>query len=427
MRDLLITLIVFGAVPFILMRPFIGVYVWSWLSYMNPHRFSWGFAYDMPFAAVTAGALLIGLLTTKEKNKFPLNRVTVFWLLFIFWVILSTLFAISFETSVVELKRVIKIQLITLVTLLLITSKKKLDYLIWAIVISLGFFGVKGGVFTVATAGSYRVWGPPDSFIEGNNELALALLMILPLMWYLRSQATNLWVKRVLLISVALTMLSIISSYSRGAFLAAAAVMIMFWLKSSKKLLIGIALVIVAVGTLAFMPAKYIDRMSTIQTYEEDTSAMGRINAWQFAFNLAKDRPLTGGGFGTFTKSLFMTYAPNPLDHHDAHSIYFEVLGEQGFVGLFLFLGMWFFVFRLCSNIIAQTKGDEKYGWANVLARMVQVSIVAYAVGGAFLGLAYFDLPYHLMCIAVLCHSFISKESGTYVRREMTNPVGRML
>ncbi len=410
MRDILVTIIVGGVIPFVLMRPHIGIYLWSWLSYMNPHRFSWGFAYNLPFSAITAGALIIGLLFTKDKNKFPVTSVTIVWLAFLSWVTLSTFTAIDVDMSIVEWERVIKIQLITLFTLVLITSKEKLNGLIWVITLSVGFFGIKGGIFVAATAGSFRVWGPPDSFIGGNNEIALALLMILPFMWYLRSQSSNRWLRHALVIAILLCVLSIISSYSRGAFLASAAVMVMFWMKSNKKLFIGLVLVAVATTVLSFMPSHYLERINTIQSYEEDGSAMGRINAWYFAFNLAVDHPLTGGGFGTFTKELFLLYAPNPVKYHDAHSIYFEVLGEQGFIGLFLFIALWLLSYRTCGNIKKQVSGKENMKWAETLASMTQVSLVAYGVGGAFLGLAYFDLPYHIMAICVLCQMFVNKE-----------------
>lgn len=410
MRDAIVTLIVFGAIPFVLIKPYIGVYVWSWLSYMNPHRFAWGFAYNMPFAAVTAGALIIGFFFTKDKNKFPVTSVTVVWLIFLFWITLSTFTGINVDISIVEWERVMKIQIMTLFTILLINTQKKLNYLIWAISLSIGFFGIKGGVFVAATAGSFRVWGPPGSFIEGNNELALALLMVLPFMWYLKMQSSNRWVRYVLIISILLCILSIISSYSRGAFLASAAVMLMFWMKSNKKFFIGAVLIAVAVAVLSFMPTQYFDRIGTIQSYGEDASAMGRINAWYFAFNLATNHPLTGGGFGAFTQSLFLIYAPDPLDFHDAHSIYFEVLGEQGFIGFFLFLAIWFFSYRTCMNIKKQVRDKENMQWAETLASMSQVSLVAYGVGGAFLGLAYFDLPYHIMTICVLCQMFVNKE-----------------
>ena len=229
-------------------------------------------------------------------------------------------------------------------------------------------------------------------------------------MWYLRTLLQNKWLRLTLIGFIVLCVFSIISSYSRGAFVAMVAVMFIFLMKSNRKIMIGIALVIVAASVISFMQSQYLDRLNTIQNYEDDTSATGRINSWYFAFNLAMDRPLTGGGFGTFTPQLFQIYAPDPLAHHDAHSIYFEILGEQGFVGLFLFLSLWFLCYRTCSNIRKQVREHESLKWADNLAAMSQVSLVAYCVGGAFLGLAYYDLPYHIMTICVLCQLFVNKE-----------------
>jgi probable O-glycosylation ligase (exosortase A-associated) len=137
---------------------------------------------------------------------------------------------------------------------------------------------------------------------------------------------------------------------------------------------------------------------------------MGRINAWHFAINLANDRPILGGGFGTFTRDLFQIYAPNPDDVHDSHSIYFEVLAEQGYVGLILFLLIFYLTLRSCKWIIRHSKNDESRKWAYDLAAMIQVSLIGYAVGGAFLGLAYFDLPYNLVAIVVITRLIISEQ-----------------
>ena len=108
-----------------------------------------------------------------------------------------------------------------------------------------------------------------------------------------------------------------------------------------------------------------------------------------------------------------MSYAPDPLDYHDAHSIYFEVLAEQGYVGLLLFLALWFLGFRTCGKIKKKVQNIEHLKWAGTLATMAQVSLVAYGAGGAFLGLAYFDLPYHILAICVLCQLFVNKELNT--------------
>jgi probable O-glycosylation ligase (exosortase A-associated) len=113
-----------------------------------------------------------------------------------------------------------------------------------------------------------------------------------------------------------------------------------------------------------------------------------------------------GGGFETFKAPTFRQYAPEPFRVHDAHSIYFEVMGEHGFIGLGLFLLMGIFTWFRAQQVIRACKKDAERKWASDLASMVQVSLVGYAVGGTFLGLAYFDLPYHLMIIVVLTARF---------------------
>ena len=87
---------------------------------------------------------------------------------------------------------------------------------------------------------------------------------------------------------------------------------------------------------------------------------------------------------------------------HDAHSIYFEILGEQGFVGLALFLGFAFLAFMETQRIRKATRDDPEKAWAFDLATALQASAIAYGVGGAFLGLAYLDLPYQLVALVVL-------------------------
>jgi len=413
MRSLIVTVIVFGLLPAVLLRPHLGVYLWSWLGYMNPHRLTWGFAYNFPFAQLTAIATLAGLFLGKDPKQIPQSPLVWLWAAFVLWMCIATAFAIDPGHSANELIRSLKIQLMVLITFLLITDRQKLHVLVWVVALSIGFFGIKGGVFALATGLNYRVWGPPGSFIEGNNELALALIMVLPLFRYLQLNSDHKWVKRGLGMAMILIVASIVASYSRGAFLAAAAMGFMLWLKSRNKLPIALAgLVLIGVG-INFVPEKWFERMSTIETYEEDASAMGRINAWAFAWNLAKDHPLTGGGFDTFTPELFWKYAPDPEDFHDAHSIYFEILAEQGFVGLFLFLCLWGTTYFICGGIVRRCKRREDLYWARDLAAMLQVGIVGYAVGGAFLGLAYFDLPYHLLAMAAVLHHLV-KEAGAY-------------
>lgn len=407
MRDLLVTAIIFGALPFVLKRPWIGVLLWSWISYMNPHRLTYGFAFSFPFAMIVAVVTVTAFLLSREKKEMPWTRETVLLLMFIGWMLFTTFFAFYPEHAWQEWSRVWKIQLFVVLTAILINDRKKLDWLLWVLVLSLGFYGVKGGVFTLASGGTYHVWGPAGSFIGGNNELALATIMIIPFIWYLRLQASNRWIRHGLAVSMVLMAISAMGSQSRGALLAIAAMGLMLWLKSRHKLVTGLLMVVVVGVLAANLPQSWYDRMNTIQAYEEDSSAMGRINAWHTSFNVAADR-ITGGGYNLlFEAATFRQYAPDPFNVHDAHSIYFEVLGEHGFIGLTLYLLMWLFVWLTASRVIRFCRKDTDKKWAADLAAMAQVSLVGYAVGGAFLGLAYFDLPYHILIIIVLAAKFV--------------------
>ncbi len=230
MRDLLLTLFIFGAIPFIIKRPYIGILMWSWLGYMNPHRYAWGFAYNMPFAQITALALFLGMFLTKEKLKLPITKITVIWMLFVMGTLISTVFATNMDGALRELDRFIKIQIVVACTMMLMVNKERIVQLIWVIVISIGFFSVKGGAFSLATGLKYRIGGPPDSFIGGNNEIALATLMIMPFMYFLRIHAKNKYIRWGLLAAMLLSGVGVIGSYSRGAFLAGMVTLFFLWL-----------------------------------------------------------------------------------------------------------------------------------------------------------------------------------------------------
>jgi putative inorganic carbon (hco3(-)) transporter len=402
MRDIVMFVCVFGALPFILFHPWIGTIAWTWISLMNPHRLAWGPAYNFPFAAVIAVATLLGLVLTRDRRKLPLTAPVILLIIFTAWMCLTSLFAIYPDEIGDMFSRVMKIQLMVFVTLALLHTKRQVLTFLWVIVLSIGFYGFKGGIFTLLGGGNSIVWGPAGSFIEGNNELALALIMVIPLMHYLRGTMRNALLRWGVLAGMVLCALAALGSHSRGAFLAIAAMTLLLWLRSRRKIMAAFLLLALGASLIAFMPEGWERRMETIETYEHDSSAMGRINAWTMAYRLAKDHPL-GGGFEVTTPELFARYAPVPTDIHAAHSIYFEVLGEHGFAGLLIFLMFWWSTWRSAAWVARNAGAYEETRWASDLAKMLQVSLFGYFVGGAFLSLAYFDLPYDIMVVVAAC------------------------
>lgn len=411
MRDYALTAFIFGLLPFVFKRPWLGILLWTWLGLMNPHRMTWGFAYSLQFAAIVGIVTLLAFLFSREPKRYPVTPVTVTLILLLLWMNVTYIFGINTSNYPYDRwEKLMKIQLFIAVTMMVMNSEERIRWLVWVVTMSIAFFGIKGGIFTLTSGGSGRVLGPAGSFIEGNTEIALAITMAMPLMFFLSRQSTNKWVRWGLWLGMVLCAVAVLGSYSRGGLLAIAAIGVFLWLKSRNKVVIGVGILLLVPLLLGVMPDQWFDRMNTIGTYEQDTSAMGRINAWHFAFNLAKDRPLVGGGFGAFTPEAFTTWAPNPNHFQDAHSIWFQILGEQGFVGLALFMLLWLLCWRLASSIINTCKKREDLRWVADLAAMIQVSFIGYWVGGSFLGLAYWDMPYLLLSILVVSKVFIDKQ-----------------
>jgi probable O-glycosylation ligase (exosortase A-associated) len=417
MRDIALATLLFGSIPFILWRPTIGVFLWVWVSVMNPHRLTWTFAYDFRWAYLIAVSTLAGMLISKEPRRLPVTPVTVVLLLMVLWMTVSTYFAIDFAQSFGMWERVIKIVFMLFIALYLLHSKEQVQALIWIIAGSIAFYGIKGGLFTLRQGAESRVYGPAGSFIEENNAMALATIMTIPLLYYAFLRAAGHWARWGLVAAMVLCGFSVLGSHSRGGLIAIVVMLAFLWWKSHGKLVTSLILVLLVAVGFGFMPEKWMNRMRTIEAYEKDASAMARINAWQTAFNVAKDRPL-GGGFELASPSVFARYAPDPRVPRAAHSIYFQVLGEHGFPGLGLFLLLWLLVWLDTSWIIRRSRDRTELAWASDLARMVQVSLLGYFVGGAFLSLAYYDVPYNLLVAVVLTRLLVEKELTRVEQRQ---------
>lgn len=401
MRDAAIALMLLALVVAALRFPWVGIMGWTLTSLMSPHaEFGYAAAY-WPVAMVIAASTLVGFVFAPEKRQNPfVGAAPKLLLALTLWITITLPFSIFVADSTPLWERSMKIFLMVFVTLAVLTDRVKLNTFVWINAIAIGYYGIKGGAFTILTAGSYRVWGP-GGFIEGNNELGLAVCTVTPLFRYLQLQMSHKWAKLSMTAAIGLCVLMALGTHSRGALVGMAAMLLVFWWRNDKKALWGTLILAGGALALSLMPAHWWERMNTIKTYQEDDSALGRLNAWDMAIRVANDR-ITGGGFSMWGSAVFRMYSPNPERHHAAHSIYFQVLGEQGWIGLLLFLGIGVATWMSCSKLRKLGSEHAELRWASDLGGMVQVSMVGYGVAGAFLSLTWFDLPYNLMIMAVV-------------------------
>jgi putative inorganic carbon (HCO3(-)) transporter len=396
------TLLMFGVMgvllPLTALNPFIGVILWDWISLMNPHKLITGAATDQPWALIIFVMTMLGCAIRPSHWKLPINRTTILFAVFLAGITLTTLTAMA-PNAATKWSLVSKSILFLFVTAALLTDVRRIHALVWAIAIAIGFFGVKGGGFTLLTAGTQHVYGPPETMIQDNNHLAAALVVILPLLNYLRLHSRHRIVQIGLMITMGLTLCSIVGSYSRGAMVGLAIVIGVTFLTNLRRLGLGLVLVVAMAGGLSFMPAQWTQRMGTIQTYQQDDSATTRITMWQTAWKLAVAHPVVGSGFlGPYTRSVVDTVAPG-MPARAVHSIWFELLGEQGFPLFFVWLALMVTGVLNCSQTIRVAGADPALRWAVDLAKALRISILGYAVTGTFLSLSYWDGYYTLLII----------------------------
>jgi len=343
------------------------------------------------------------------------------WVLFVF----TTFFAFNQQWAWYELNQVSKILLMIFLTIILINNSIKLRYLFLVIALSVGLIGLKGGIWAIASGGANRVYGPDGSFLADNNDIALALNMTVPLLLYLSKDEPRNWLRWLLRACFGMSIVAIIFTYSRGGFVTMVLVGIMLFIKAKYKSLAVMTLLAGLLLLLPLIPQKWSNRMDTISQGEEDRSAHGRINAWRTGLNIALDRPFTGGGFKTWTPQVFARYSPEPSNIRDVHSNYFEMLGEQGFIGLALYLMLLLYCLLCLAHLKWRVIRDPDLRWALYYPDMLQTSILAYMVGGAFLGRAYFDFFYHLVAATIILRRIVL-EHAVKSSRTVVSKLGRV-
>ena len=407
--------------PLSLMSAHVGVLLWVWVALLSPNELLPGFLSGVPFNKIVALTTVCLMFLSREKKDGYLDTVLVLLLLLGLSATVSWFTAMAPSDEGTDLyQKLIKEIVLALIITAVMTTRHRIHLLVLTVVLSLGFLAVKEGLIAILTAGGHHIIG--SGSVGDNNSLATALLMVVPLMFYLARYSAVRAVRIALLGAAALAVVTIIMTFSRGGFVG---LMLLggFIVKNSRNKLASLAAIAVTC-TLVYLlaPDAWFERLGTIKDADNDGSFMGRVVAWKLSLLIALNHPLFGGGphavqhllvWNTYKPLLptvdFITTPPADAFPHAAHSIYFEILGDLGFVGLFLFLSVIGMSLWNCRWIVRQTRNRPDLAWARDLARLTQVSLVIYLVTGAALSMGYFELVYVLVAVLSRCRRVVSK------------------
>lgn len=431
MRDIALTLVIVGMLPFVPLSPYLGVLIFNWLSLMQPHRLAYGFAVEAPFAMVVGVLTLLGWMASRETKRFPMGVLGTLILVWAFWITITTATAVSPEIALVKWANTIKTLLIACLVMMLANNRERILAMVWVIAVSVGFYGVKGGIWWILHAGAWPVLGPEATQMADGNQLALALCMTLPLIFYLYHLVHSRFLRLGVLGVGFLNVVAIFGTYSRGGLLALCAAGAFLLWKSRHRLVFALVAAILFVTAAPLVPQKWIDRMTTIQTYDEDASAGLRFQWWKMSERIARDMPITGGGFSVFmVPEVYPKYNREADKPRDVHSIYFEVLGEHGYPGLLIFIALLGTAFLTASKTIFVARKHPELRWATDLARMFQVALIGYATAGAFLTLATSHEYWQIVALIGALDAYVrqavrAKKAGQPIETEPLEGGGR--
>jgi len=409
MRDLIFAAVLLPLLPVCFRRPFVGLAVFSWLAYMRPQDLTWGFARGMRWSYYVAIIMFAGYFANRKTKFFLPNLRCYVMILLLILVGLGILASGRPSTYLFNrYMEFVKIIAIALFTTGIVQNKERLRVLLWIIALSLGFYGVKSGLWGILSGGNLQILQGPGGMLADNNDFSLALSMAVPMLFHLGWTERRKPIRRAFFFSLPLTVITVGLTRSRGGFLSVTAgIGVLMWRSRNRVLGIVLGVVGLTVGLL-LAPGDYTERLRTITTPTEEGSAASRLRAWGIASRMAMDNPVFGVGFGRFPHR-YLEYCTDPtkgeLDGTAiivAHSSYFQIWAEAGTPAMSLYLLLIGMSFMTVWRVRRRARDRYYTSWMINYATMFEASLVAFVVGSAFLNRAHFDLFYHWVALVLV-------------------------
>jgi probable O-glycosylation ligase (exosortase A-associated) len=400
------------------------------LAYMRVQDLTWGFARFQRWSYYVALVTLAGFFLGQASGRRFMSDDLRNWIMVLLAALVGASLVAGGYLTQADFSIYIdyvKVLGVAVFTTGVVKNREYLRVLVWVVALSFGFYGVKNGVASIVSGGQLVIIQGPGGMLSDNNDFALALCMGLPMLLNLGLSEHRPLMRRVFLGTVPLTMLTIMATHSRGAFLAVTATIgVLVW--RSRNRVAGVALALtVALAAWIIAPESYVQRLLTIKQYETEGSAKGRLDAWKVAFNMIASNPMLGVGFDKFQRN-YKHYDPNVTLQDDsnvegtrvAHNSYLQIWAECGTPAFLLYLSLIGLSFFDLWRLRREAQARYYTSWILTYATMFEASLVAFVVGSFFLNRAHFDLFYHFVAIVTVFGSIARQE----MRTSLPQPAG---
>ncbi|WP_419729308.1 putative O-glycosylation ligase, exosortase A system-associated [Lichenicola sp.] len=429
MRDIAFLACWLVLLPLVFRGAHLGVLLWAWTSLLAPNDLLYGIGMSIPFAKLAALPTLLQLVFHRRGEvQFRIGRTGMLMLALGVLAVVSQSLSPMVDTAPGWdlCVRFLKVLGLALAVLCCINNRLRVHGLLLAICLGIGYIAVDEGAKFLISGSSHKVVGSPS--LGDNNQVALDVVLMLPLLHYLYGAAASRLLRLVCIGTAILAVVTVIATFSRGGFIGLMIVAIASVAGSRRKVLAAALLAVSLAVGWSLTGADWAARIDTVQHAQNDDSFMGRVEAWKVSLSLALERPLTGGGLHAIQhadmwnsqarRAAMLQVVPGvPIGvfPRAAHSIYFEVLGDLGVPGLVVLLLLLAGAWRdggMARRLVSRS-GRADLIWAAALAGHLRVSLLAFMVSGGLLSAAYRDIDYLLVALLAVVRMIVQRSLAT--------------
>jgi probable O-glycosylation ligase (exosortase A-associated) len=433
LRSLLILAILIPGLAAALTSRFMGLLLYLWFALFRPMEWM---AQDI---SALRPSLLVGLTLIVPSfltGVFPYlaHPISIGSVLFLISGLLGQLNAPAPAIGWAWIDYLVRLLLVCLLAITIVSDPRKFKVTLAVVAGSLGVHAAKAGLVSLLGGGVRFFDGLAGAYAD-NNGYAVAMAMVAPLLYVAGQNFDNRWLRRGFMVAAPLTILAVISTFSRGGSLAVATATVTFVLVQRRRLpaLLLIGALSVPIGMFMVSQEGYLDRLQTVRTFEQtnEESALSRLHFWRVATNIALANPL-GIGFFNYEAAYdrydtsFGAYGFN----RSVHSSHFQVLAETGFFGFVVFEGLLIYAclcaFRIRRRGLHEGIPPEDARLFQTAGNAFLASIAAFTVGGAFVAMALNDLTwitFALLAALDRISAHVCAEADEKTKRSTSSPV----
>jgi probable O-glycosylation ligase (exosortase A-associated) len=414
-RSLFLLLIYLSFLGLGVAAPFVFTLGYAWVDTFRPQAIAFIILNQIPVALIMGLAALFSYVAMDRRSPPRLTAGTLLTILMACWVSTTIIWAEVPQAAWQKWDWAFKTVMFSAFVPLVIRSRVQIEAFVQTYVFSLAANFVAFGLKVLISGGGY---GRNLGLESGNSNLAeggllsTICLMAIPLALHLGRH--SLLMPRTRLTGLAyvglagLCLVTALGTFERSALIGMVVLGAYMFIRSRNKVGFGIILAIVAAAVAYKMSASWTERISTVTAPVSDESALTRLLVWKWTLAYAATHPL-GGGFQAFLVDRIVYPDGLVVFGRAFHSIYFEVLGEQGWVGLGLFLGLAGWTFFGLRRLSRRVRNLPELAWAADLSDALQSGLAVFMASGAFVGIAFQPAFWYFIAMSVSLREYVRR------------------